>query len=177
MIGLGSDNQSMLPTHVSFDGFLTFICLLKFTPSLNIYIYCSAEEVERECSKGSAASIWGESVSETAGVQLKGRGEGGREGNEQQENSQNWLKVKWSLYGMWDHLQYRLCCFMVKGRSSGDGGVQIKGREEGEKESNGSEHSRIIKRLAKSEVRSLRLYVSSYNQQWNQSIASKETLV
>ena len=167
----------MLPTHVSFDGFLTFICLLKFTPSLNIYIYCSAEEVERLCSKGSAASIWGESVSETAGVQLKGRGEGGREGNEQQENSQNWLKVKWSLYGMWDHLQYRLCCFMVKGRSSGDGGVQMKGREEGGKESNGSEHSRIIKRLVKSEVRSLRLYVSSYNQQWNQWITSKETLV
>ena len=50
---------------------------------------------------------------------------------------------------------------MVKGRSSGDGGVQIKGREEGGKESNGSEHSRVIK----SEVRSLRLYVSSYNQQ------------
>ena len=166
----------MLPTHVSFDGFLTFICLLKFTPSLNIYIYCSAEEVERLCSKGSAASIWGESVSETAGVQLKGRGEGGREGNEQQENSQNWLKVKWSLYGMWDHLQYRLC-FMVKGRSSGDGGVQIKGREEGGKESNENEHSKIIKRLVKSEVRSLRLYVSSYNQQWNQRIASKETLV
>ena len=168
----------MLPTHVSFDGFLTFICLLKFTPSLNIYIYCSsAEEVERLCSKGSAASIWGESVSETAGVQLKGRGEGGREGNEQQENSQNWLKVKWSLYGMWDHLQYRLCCFMVKGRSSGDGGVQIKGREESGKESNENEHSKIIKRLVKSEVRSLRLYVSSYKQQWNQRIASKETLV
>ena len=54
---------------------------------------------------------------------------------------------------------------MVKGRSSGDGGVQIKGREEGGKESNGSEHSRIIKRLVISEVRSLRLYVSSYNQQ------------
>ena len=32
---------------------------------------------------------------------------------------------------------------MVKGRSSGDGGVQMKGREEGGKESNGSEHSRI----------------------------------
>ena len=54
---------------------------------------------------------------------------------------------------------------MVKGSSSGDGGVQITGREEGGKESNGSEHSRIIKRLVKSEVRSLRLYVSSYNQQ------------
>ena len=54
---------------------------------------------------------------------------------------------------------------MVKGRSSGDGGVQIKGREEGGKESNGSVHSRILKRLVKSEVRSLRLYVSSYNQQ------------
>ena len=53
---------------------------------------------------------------------------------------------------------------MVKGRSSGDG-VQIKGREEGGKESNGSEHSRIIKRLVKSEARSLRLYVSLYNQQ------------
>ena len=40
----------MLPTHVSIHGFLTFIksSLLKFTPSLNIYIYCRAEEVERE---------------------------------------------------------------------------------------------------------------------------------
>ena len=54
---------------------------------------------------------------------------------------------------------------MVKGRSSGDGGVQIKGREESGKESNENEHSKIIKRLVKSEVRSLRLYVSSYNQQ------------
>ena len=54
---------------------------------------------------------------------------------------------------------------MVKGRSSGDGGVQIKGREEGGKESNENEHSKIIKRLVKSEMRSLRLYVSSYNQQ------------
>ena len=52
---------------------------------------------------------------------------------------------------------------MVKGRSSGDGGVQIKGREEGGKESNENEHSKIIKRLVKSEVRSLRLYVSSVN--------------
>ena len=73
----------MFPTHVSFDGFLTFIksSLIKFTPSLNIYIYCSAEEVERggECSNGSAASQRGESFSETAGVQLKGRGEGGKE--------------------------------------------------------------------------------------------------
>ena len=54
---------------------------------------------------------------------------------------------------------------MVKGGSSGDGGVQIKGREEGGKGSSGSEHFRIKKRLVKSEVRSLRLYVSSYNQQ------------
>ena len=54
---------------------------------------------------------------------------------------------------------------MVKGRSSGDSGVQIKRREEAGKESNGSEHSGIITRLVKSEVRSLQLYVSSYNQQ------------
>ena len=144
------------------------VCLSLLPASTSTYIAGLKRSRERgECSKGSAASQWGESLSETAGVQLKGKGEGGREGNEQQENSQNWLKVKWSLYGMWDHLQYRLCCFMVKGRSSGDGGVQIKGREEGGKESNGSEHSRIIKSLVKSEVRSLGVYVSSYNQQWN----------
>ena len=54
---------------------------------------------------------------------------------------------------------------MMKGSSSGDGGVQITGREEGGKESNGSEHSRVLKRLVKSEVKSLQLYDSSYNQQ------------
>ena len=72
----------MFPTHISCDGFLTFMksSLIKFTPSLNIYIYCSAEvEREGECSNGSDASQWGESLPERADVQLKGRGEGGKE--------------------------------------------------------------------------------------------------